>query len=232
MNGRWAVRFRAAVAVAGALALAACGESADSGAAAVSADTADASGTVTWWDTSDATNEAPVFKELVDKFTTSHPKITVNYVNVPFAQAQEKFRTAAQAGAGAPDVLRSEVAWTSDFASLGYLADLTGKVETADFLPTPLSSAQLDGKLYGLPQVTDAPALLYNKALLQKAGVAVPTTWAELGAAAPKLTAAVPGLRAPLFLQSGGYFSLPFLYSEGGDLLDTAQRRILVNSPE
>ena len=44
MNGRWAVRFRAAVAVAGALALAACGESADSGAAAVSADTADASG--------------------------------------------------------------------------------------------------------------------------------------------------------------------------------------------
>lgn len=34
-----------------------------------------------------------------------------------------------------------------------------------------LSSNKFEDKLYGVPQVTDAPALLYNKALLQKAGV-------------------------------------------------------------
>jgi len=113
---------------------------------------------------------------------------------VPFSEAQEKFRTAAQGNSGAPDVLRSEVAWTPDFASQGYLADLTSAIgDTSDYLPTPLSSNQLDGKLYGIPQVTDAPALLYNKSMLAKAGVGVPTSWDELKTAASKIKSANPG---------------------------------------
>ncbi len=224
----------AALGLAGALALSACGGGNDSGGGGdVKQDTSQASGTVTFWDTSDAKTEAPKFKELIDKFTSSHPNIKVTYVNVPFSEAQEKFRTAAQGNSGAPDVLRSEVAWTPDFASQGYLADLTSAIgDTKDYLPTPLSSNQLDGKLYGIPQVTDAPALLYNKSMLDKAGVQVPTSWDELKAAAPKIKSANPGVQAAAFLQSGGYFSLPFVYSEGGDLLNVEQKKIIINSPE
>jgi arabinogalactan oligomer/maltooligosaccharide transport system substrate-binding protein len=224
----------AALGLAGALALSACGGNDSSGGGgSVSNDTSQASGTVTFWDTSDAKNEAPAFKTLIAKFESSHANIKVNYVNVPFSEAQEKFRTAAQGNSGAPDVLRSEVAWTPDFASQGYLADLTSAVgDTSDYLPTPLSSNQLDGKLYGIPQVTDAPALLYNKAYLQKAGVSVPTSWDELKAAASKIKSSNPGVTAALFLQSGGYFSLPFVYSEGGDLLNVADKKITINSPE
>jgi arabinogalactan oligomer/maltooligosaccharide transport system substrate-binding protein len=225
----------AALGLAGALALSACGGSNDSGGGggSVKQDTSQASGTVTFWDTSDAKTEAPKFKELIDKFTSSHPNIKVTYVNVPFSEAQEKFRTAAQGNSGAPDVLRSEVAWTPDFASQGYLADLTSAIgDTSDYLPTPLSSNQLDGKLYGIPQVTDAPALLYNKSMLDKAGVGVPTSWDELKTAASKIKSANPGVQAAAFLQSGGYFSLPFVYSEGGDLLNVDQKKIIINAPE
>jgi arabinogalactan oligomer/maltooligosaccharide transport system substrate-binding protein len=225
----------AALGLAGALALSACGGSNDSGGGggSVKQDTSQASGTVTFWDTSDAKTEAPKFKELIDKFTSSHPNIKVTYVNVPFSEAQEKFRTAAQGNSGAPDVLRSEVAWTPDFASQGYLADLTSAIgDTSDYLPTPLSSNQLDGKLYGIPQVTDAPALLYNKSMLAKAGVGVPTSWDELKTAASKIKSANPGVQAAAFLQSGGYFSLPFVYSEGGDLLNVDQKKIIINAPE
>lgn len=223
----------AALGLVGALALSACGNSNNSGGGQVNTDTSTASGTVTFWDTSDATNEAPSFKKLIAQFESSHPKIKINYVNVPFSEAQEKFRTAAQGNSGAPDVLRSEVAWTSDFASQGYLADLTDAVgDTSDFLPTPLGSDQLDGKLYGLPQVTDAPALLYNKAYLQKAGVSAPTTWDELKTAATKIKSANAGVQESLFLQSGGYFSLPFVYSEGGDMLDVGSKKITINSAE
>jgi arabinogalactan oligomer/maltooligosaccharide transport system substrate-binding protein len=223
-----------ALGLAGALALSACGGSNDSiGGGDVNKDTSQASGAVTFWDTSDATNEAPKFKALIAKFQSSHPNIKVTYVNVPFSEAQEKFRTAAQGNSGAPDVLRSEVAWTPDFASLGYLSDLSDAIgDTSDYLPTPLSSNQLDGKLYGIPQVTDAPALLYNKAYLQKAGVSVPTTWDELKTAATKIKSSNPGVDAALFLQSGGYFSLPFIYSEGGDLLNVKDKKITINSPE
>jgi arabinogalactan oligomer/maltooligosaccharide transport system substrate-binding protein len=223
-----------ALAAAAALALGACGGGGDSsGATEVKKDTSQASGTVTFWDTSDATNETPTFKALIKKFTDTRPNIKVTYVNVPFSEAQKKFETAAQGNSGAPDVLRSEVAWTSDFADQGFLSDLTSAIgDTSDFLPIPLSSNQLDGKLYGIPQVTDAPALLYNKAYLQKAGVEVPTSWAELKTAAAKIKSANPGVDAALFLQSGGYFSLPFIYSEGGDLLDVDNKKITINSPE
>ncbi|MBI1759115.1 MAG: extracellular solute-binding protein [Actinobacteria bacterium] len=224
-----------ALGLAGAVTLAACGggkSGTGGGAPAQTTATGQAEGTVTFWDTSDATNEAPSFKQLVAKFEASHPKIKVNYVTVPFDQAQEKFRTAAQSNSGAPDVLRSEVAWTPDFASLGYLADLTSAVgDTSDFLPTPLSSNQLDGKVYGIPQVTDAPALLYNKAMLTKAGVQPPTTWAELQTAAAKIKSANPGSDA-YYLNAQGYFLLPFLYSEGGDLLNAAEKKITVSSPD
>ena len=224
-----------ALGVAGVLALGACGGGNDGsgGGDDVSQDTSQASGEVTFWDTSDATNEAPKFKQLISQFQSAKPDIKVKYVNVPFSEAQEKFRTAAQGNSGAPDVLRAEVAWTPDFASTGFLADLTESVgDTGDYLDTPLSSNQLDGKLYGVPQVTDAPALLYNKSYLDKAGVQPPKTWAEVQSAAAKLKAANPGVQSAIFLQSGGYFSLPFIYSEGGDLLDVDGKKITINSAE
>lgn len=88
-----------------ALAATACGGSdSDSG-------KSDGPVTITWWDTSNATNEAPTYKALVAKFEAANKNIKVKYVNVPFDQAQNKFDTAA-GSKGAPDVLRSEVGWT------------------------------------------------------------------------------------------------------------------------
>jgi arabinogalactan oligomer / maltooligosaccharide transport system substrate-binding protein len=194
---------------------------------------AEPEGTVTWWDTSDATNEAPVFKELIAKFEAANPKIKINYVNVPFSEARDKFKTAAQSGAGAPDVMRAEVAWTPEFASLGYLQPLDGTPaldKAEDYLAGPVGSTKYNGKTYAIPQVTDTLAVLYNKKLLADAGVAnAPTTMAELKDAGLKLKAKkVDGV----YLNPGGYFLLPFIYGEGGDLLNVDSKKITVNSPE
>jgi arabinogalactan oligomer/maltooligosaccharide transport system substrate-binding protein len=194
---------------------------------------AEPEGTVTWWDTSDATNEAPKFKELIKQFEAKYPKIKVTYVNVPFDQARDKFKTAAQSGAGAPDVMRAEVAWTPEFASLGYLQPLDGTAaldKADDYLPGPVGSTKFNGKTYAVPQVTDALALLYNKKLLSEAGIAnPPATMAELKDAGLKLKAkGVDGV----YLNPGSYFLLPFIYSEGGDLLDVTNKKVTVNSAE
>lgn len=188
---------------------------------------------LTWWDTSDAKNEGPVFQELIAQFTAKYPNVKVNYQSVPFADAQNKFKTAAAAKTGAPDILRAEVAWVPEFASLGYLYALDGSeltADEADYNPAALASNKLDGKTYGVPQVTDSLALLYNKDLVEKAGVEVPKTWAELKTAAQavKQKTGVDGL----YVNPAGYFTLPFLYGEGGDLVDTTAKRIVVNSEQ
>ena len=105
-----------------ALAATACGGS-DSG-----SDKSDGPVTITWWDTSNATNEAPTYKALVKEFEAANKGIKVNYVNVPFDQAQNKFDTAAGA-TGAPDILRSEVGWTPAFAKKGFFLPLDGTEE-------------------------------------------------------------------------------------------------------
>ena len=126
------------------------------------------------------------------------------------------------------------MAWTPEFASLGYLYALDGTAALENnFLETPLSSNVYEDKTYGVPQVTDTLGLMYNKALFEKAGLdpeAPPTTWAEVPEAAKALKskAKVDGI----YLNSGGYFLLPFIYGEGADLVDVDGQTITVNSPE
>ena len=151
---------------------------------------------------------------------------------MPFGDAQNKFKTAAASGSGAPDILRAEVAWVPEFASLGYLYALDGTalLEDNDFLETPLSSNVFDDRTYGVPQVTDTLALMYNKKLFAKAGIdAAPTTWDEVAEASTKLQKV--GAEG-IYLNSGGYFLLPFMYGEGGDLVDVDAEQIIVDSPE
>jgi arabinogalactan oligomer/maltooligosaccharide transport system substrate-binding protein len=179
--------------------------------------------TVTFWDTANDT-EQPVMKQLVADCMTANPNIDVKYEPQPFDQTQTKFNTAAQAN-NAPDILRSEIAWTPQFADAGYLADITDKVskdDLADFLPAPLAYNMYKGKEYGIPQVTDAPAMLYNKAAFKAAGLdpdKPPKTMDDFLKAAQALTKA-DGSQYGYMLTDGSYFFQPFMWAFGGGLID------------
>lgn len=188
--------------------------------------------TITWWDTSDATNEAPTYKALVAQFEAANPSIKVNYVSVPFADAQTKFTAAAAAGKGAPDVLRSDVGWLPGFAQQGYLVPLDGTPASADkakFEPQLVQQATYQGKLYGMPEVTDTLALMYNKQLFTKAGItSAPTTWDQLKAdtALVKQKDGVDGFA----FNPASYYAMPFLYGEGTDMVDVNAKKLEFNS--
>lgn len=187
--------------------------------------------TITWWDTSNATNEAPTYKAVIKQFEAANKDIKVKYVNVPFDQAQNKFDTAA-GSKGAPDVLRSEVGWTPAFAKKSYFLPLDGTDALADqakFQPNLIKQAQYQGKTYGVPFVTDTLALVYNKALFKKAGITeAPKTWDELKSDAAKIKAKtkVDGYWG----STQAYYAQSFLYGEGTDTVDAAAKKITVNS--
>ncbi|GHE62455.1 sugar ABC transporter substrate-binding protein [Streptomyces longispororuber] len=222
----------AATAVAAALALtaAACGgDDGDSG----KKSGGKLSGTVTFWDTANDAEKA-TYEKLAKGFEDLHPGVEVNYVNVPFGEANAKFKNAAGGNSGAPDVMRTEVAWVADFANLGYLAPLDGTAaldKPDDYLPQAAASTKFKGKTYAVPQTIDTLALFYNKKMLKDAGVAVPKTFDEVKSAAKKIKS--KSGKTGLYLRGDDpYFYLPYLYGEGGDLLDTEKKEITVDDAE
>lgn len=91
----------------------------------------------------------------------------------------------------APDILNLNVYASYAKDNLLYSADdvLSGAVKS-DLLPAFVKSGTYQGKMYGMPDLSSARALFYNKDLFTKAGIAAPPkTWDEFEADAKKLTA-------------------------------------------
>ncbi|KOV71022.1 extracellular solute-binding protein [Streptomyces sp. MMG1121] len=216
-----------------ALSATACGGS-DSNASSQPKDPKDVSGTITYWDTSDAATEAPTYKALIKQFEAKYPKIKVNYQSVPFTDVEQKFKSAAKSGKGAPDVVRTDVGLMAEYASLGYIAPLDGTPalkDTSDFNATPMNTAKYNGKTYGVPSVTDTLGLLYNKALFKKAGIAKPpTTWDEFVADAKTLKQKTGAYGT--YVNPDSYFLLPLLYSNGADMADTSTKKITISDAQ
>jgi arabinogalactan oligomer/maltooligosaccharide transport system substrate-binding protein len=180
--------------------------------------------TLTFWQTMNE-EETATLKGIVNAFQKANPSIQVRMVTVPFDQAQQRYATAAQAGK-APDVLRAEIAWIADYAARGFLADLSKKVPASDrrdFLPAPFAYGVYAGKTWAVPQVTDAPALLYNKAQFRQNNVAVPRTMTQLVAACAKFEAG-----KGIFLRGDAYFVQPWIWAFGGGLLNPLKKEILI----
>ncbi|CAM5661761.1 extracellular solute-binding protein [Streptomyces griseomycini] len=188
------------------------------------------SGTVTFWDTSNEAEKA-TYQALAERFEKEHPKVDVKYVNVPFGEANAKFKNAAGGNSGAPDVMRTEVAWVADFASIGYLAPLDGTAaldDASDHLPQAAASTKYEGKTYAVPQVIDTLALFYNKELLKKAGVQAPASVTELKTAAARIKEKTGA--TGLYLRGDDpYWFLPYLYGEGGDLVDEKNKTVTID---
>ncbi|QES50415.1 sugar ABC transporter substrate-binding protein [Streptomyces venezuelae] len=189
------------------------------------------SGTVTWWDTSGDAEKA-TFKKIAEAFTAKHPKVTVKYVNVPYGDAQNKVKNAFSSGSDAPDVIRADVGWVADFASLGYLDEVpaeTAKKVDAEFLKQAAASGKYEGKTYAVPQVIDTLGLFYNKKMLADAGVQPPKTLEELKTAAAAIKAKTG--KTGLYLRGDdSYWALPYLYGEGGDMVDAKTKTVTIDN--
>ncbi|MER6711345.1 extracellular solute-binding protein [Streptomyces sp. NPDC000877] len=172
----------AAVTLAVALGLAACGTSGPAG----SAGEASSKGLTMW-----ALTDQTILKQSVDAYNKDHPdqKITLRlFANDDYKQ---KLRVAFGANQ-APDLFFN---WgggaLNDYVKAGKVDALTdAQVDTKRFTPSVLKSATFGGKVYGVPANGLAPVVLfYNKKVLKDAGVAPPKTYEDLLAAVKKLKA-------------------------------------------
>jgi len=133
-------------------------------------------------------NAVENFKALVKPWEEKTGN-TVTLVPMPASTTDQfaQYRLWLAAGSEEIDVYQTDVIWAPQLAdSFVDLSEVAKDLAPTHF-PSIIQSQTVGGKLVALPIFTDAPALYYRKDLLEKYGVAVPKTWAELTAAAQKI---------------------------------------------
>lgn len=156
------------------------------------------------WSSSDAENAA--LTDLVGQFNTETGAVAE-------FQAQADYDTALQAalaGGEPPDVFYVDAGRLPDLADAGVLASVPdGSLTEPDgIFPSLRDAFTVDDTWYCPPKDFSTLALVYDPAALEAAGVAVPTTWEELAAAATALTTDTQaGLAlAPEYFRWGVFF--------------------------
>ncbi len=143
--------------------------------------------------------------KMVQAFESKYPDIKIKLFVDPTGQSVAR---SIKSRSETPDVVRIVGFGIAEFAATGNLVQLDDLVKR-DNLPNedwllPLSSAQVDGKLFSLPQDFRIPILFYRKGALQDAGVIPPKTWDEVCAAGPKFKqASVISFAVPLGATGG-----------------------------
>ena len=194
----------AAIAVAAALALSACGST---GPAATSADAGDTS----MWGLSNAPME-DIMAASVTSWNEANPEGTIGIDFFANDAYKTKVRTAIGAGAGPTfiygwggGILKSYVDADEVVDLSPYLAENPELSER--YIQSVADNGVVDGKTYALPNHYAQPVVLYfNKEVFEQVGVEAPETWDELLALIPAFTEA--GI-APLSL--GGQSKWPQL---------------------
>jgi trehalose/maltose transport system substrate-binding protein len=187
-----------------------------------------ANGNVTYCTGKDTTGET---KEWSKRFNAKYKAqgLTVKVLEFPAsADAQrQQFVQRQEAKAGDCDVFRSDVIWTAEFASQGWLYDMTPYVNRIKdrLLASSLETATYDGRTWGVPSYTNAALLYYRKDKVAQP----PATWQDVY----KQAASSGGIvfqGAPYEGLTCDWLELAF--AAGGSVISADGRKATIDSPQ
>jgi raffinose/stachyose/melibiose transport system substrate-binding protein len=178
------LRLAVALAAVAGLTLTACGGGASS--------TGGRQHLVLWFWGAPPAHQKTMQQVLIDAYNKSQNKYTLS---VTFDNNVDQNVQVALAANKGPDVVYSSgPSYAAAYVSEGKLADMTpyaAKYGWKDSLLDPMyQSGTVGGKLYDLPNSVSTYGVFYNKKVLAKLGVSVPTTFAQLTAVMDKAKAA------------------------------------------
>lgn len=130
------------------------------------------------------------FNQLIARFEAENPGVKVRWVDIPWAAMENKILTAVSAKT-APDVVNLNPGFASQLASRNAWLELDSRVPESvrqQYLPNIWKDSTLNGKSFGIPWYLTSRVTIYNKNLLQKAGISQPpATYAELAQVAKQI---------------------------------------------
>jgi multiple sugar transport system substrate-binding protein len=200
--------------------------------------------------------EKAAIEQMVAAFESANPDVDVEPIQIPYEEYTAQVTAMLQSG-NAPDVGYLSGLQAPLWAQEGKVLDLTELIENDPSLSTSLLATRYyyaPGKVAGLNTAVEATLLFYNKAMFDEAGVPYPPsdpaqawTWDEFVAAAQKLTADGSGRHPgevgfdPDDIRTygiafdkiyEGWTIYPFIFSNGGQMVNEDGTRLLLDSPE
>jgi multiple sugar transport system substrate-binding protein len=180
-----------------------------------------------WWGNDD---RAARTLQVIELFQQAYPEITV--IGEPNGGTADHFAIVDTqlAGNNAPDIIQFGGNWP-DYQQ--YLEPLNGYLGAQLLIDTPerfdqtalIPATAADGNLYAVSLGTNTPVLVYNKTMIEAAGVALPQdnmTWEELMDYGRELKANLPEGVAPFVDNSTNQANyLSYFYTQQGTPLWT-----------
>jgi len=120
---------------------------------------------------------------VITGWNERYPSQKVTLLLLPQASNDQLAQLVAnlQAKSDEYDVIDMDVIWTAEFASNGWIIPLPqSQFPLGDFLKPAVDTAMYQGRLYAVPDYSNADLLYYRKDILAKAGKQPPRTWAQL----------------------------------------------------
>ncbi|MFQ6617086.1 MAG: ABC transporter substrate-binding protein [Fidelibacterota bacterium] len=193
----------------------------------------------------------PLIEVAVNKYNqyliNSGTNLVLKFTNVLYTQLPDKFASALASGT-APDIVSLDLVLAPYFNSIGAFMDLSDFYESLPYRKM-LSDAMVrlgmwKGRIHMLPFFSDNSALFWNKRLFADSGQdpdSPPETWVELVKYARRLTRDIDRdgvIDVYGLTYSGGdasahmFLFLPFVWANGGSLLNEDGTKAAINSPE
>lgn len=129
---------------------------------------------ITWWG-NQTRNERT--QQIIDQYVESHPNVAIDGQFAEWADYWNKLSTAS-AGRMLPDIVQMDYKYLEQYVSNDLLTDLTpyindGTIDVANIDPNIVNIGKIGDGIYGLSLGMNAPALMYNKTLLDSNGITV-----------------------------------------------------------
>src|ERR671915_205064 len=165
----------------------------------------------------------------IERFNEQNPDM--NATMLEFSTSADEQRTQfvqrQEAKSGECDVFYADVIWTAEFASQKWIYDMTPYVDSRkdDLIPATLETVTFDGKVWGMPQQTDAAFLYYRTDQVKD----VPATWQEVYDVASQNDGIVYQ-GAPYEGLTVDFLELAF--AAGGEILSEDGTEAVIDSPE
>jgi multiple sugar transport system substrate-binding protein len=175
---------------------------------------------------------------VITGWNKRYPNQKVTLLMLPEASNDQLAQLVAnlQAKSDEYDVIDMDVIWTAEFASNGWIIPLPeSQFPLKDFLKPAVDTAMYQGRLYAVPDYSNADLLYYRKDVLAKAGQRPPKTWAQLAqlaeTVAPKYGLdGYAGTFAPYEGLTVNFATA--VQSAGGSIMSAGDNKITVDSPQ